>query len=209
LQFGVAELQTIAHTTQEERKPVMKSMERSLAQIDEMIHLIIEVEQIENTVRNGQMAKVDLNLVMNSLYEEYKDKANGKKQQLHWSDYTQACIVEGDLHLLRRIIGNLISNAIKYSPEGKSIFMLLEKQEGQAEIRVIDEGPGIDAGDEQFIFQKYYRNIRTGMGKTASVSLGLGLFLVRQYVELHKGAVSVHTRPGEGTTFKILFPLEK
>jgi two-component system, NtrC family, sensor histidine kinase GlrK len=111
--------------------------------------------------------------------------------------------VQGDPEKLRVVIDNLVSNAVKYSPPGGVIQILLSKESDNAVIEVIDQGPGVAPEDEERIFDPFYR------GKSGSVAkgTGLGLAIVKDYVEMHRGSVTLMNAIGEiGAHFRVTLP---
>ena len=111
-------------------------------------------------------------------------------------------IVAADRDRLRQAIANLVDNAIKYTPRGGGVEVRAERASNMVEIRVSDTGPGIPDRDLPRIFDRLYR----GDQSRTTRGLGLGLSLVRAYVEAQGGTVSVESRPGTGSTFTIRLP---
>jgi two-component system, OmpR family, sensor kinase len=113
--------------------------------------------------------------------------------------------ITGDLHLLFQAFGNLLSNALKYSPSGSEVLVCAEKQGEMLRVSVKDKGVGIPPEDMPRLFERYYRgnNVRDITGT------GIGLYLVKMVVELHHGQVSVASKLGVGSEFVILLPLDK
>ena len=111
--------------------------------------------------------------------------------------------VQGYESLLFRLVFNLAENAIKYTPRGGIIEVVLEQQGSAAVLQVKDSGPGIAAEAQQHIFDRFYRGdpSREGSGT------GLGLALVRSIVELHQGQISVSSTIGQGSCFHVVLPL--
>ncbi len=111
--------------------------------------------------------------------------------------------VQGDPEKLRVVMDNLVSNAIKYSPRGGVIQIRLSKQDDNAVIEVIDQGPGIAPEDHERIFQPFYRGRSGVMAK----GTGLGLAIVKDYVEMHRGNVALMGAIGKfGAHFRITLP---
>ena len=109
-----------------------------------------------------------------------------------------------DLNFLQEILGNLIENAIKYTPEGGSVYVNVLGDGDRALINVTDTGIGISADDLQHIFQKFYRSDNS---QTRTVGgTGLGLYLVKQRVEAMGGRVWAESGFGEGSTFYVSLP---
>ncbi|HWB97208.1 MAG TPA: ATP-binding protein, partial [Bryobacteraceae bacterium] len=111
----------------------------------------------------------------------------------------------GDLQLLRRMISNLLDNAIRYTPAGGRVSLHLETRDSLAKIEVSDTGIGIPAEDRERIFERFYRVDKAR--SRAEGGFGLGLSIVKWIVESHHGSVSVAGAPGQGSTFTVLLPL--
>lgn len=111
--------------------------------------------------------------------------------------------VSGDRERLRQVLGNLIDNAVKYSPEGGEVRVEARVDDGFVRIAVTDAGPGIPEEQQAVIFEKFGRADAPGSSKPGS---GLGLFISRSIAEAHAGSLEVSSRPGEGATFTIALP---
>src|SRR5207248_2587547 len=112
--------------------------------------------------------------------------------------------VIADLDLLSRAVENLISNAVKYSPNATAVTIAARAREDSLLIEVADQGYGIPESDLSRIFEKFYRVPRV---QDAGVpGTGLGLSLVREIAELHHGTVSVKSEVGHGSTFTLRIP---
>jgi light-regulated signal transduction histidine kinase (bacteriophytochrome)/CheY-like chemotaxis protein len=106
---------------------------------------------------------------------------------------------------IEQTLNNLISNAIKFSYSGSTVEVCLEKQQDNAEIRVIDHGQGIPNGDLGHLFKPFQRlSVRPTAGEA---STGLGLCIVKKIVEAHEGKIKLESKEGEGTTVIVLLPL--
>lgn len=108
-----------------------------------------------------------------------------------------------DRKLLRHILVNLLSNALKYSPEGKPVRLALNCRDRQVTFHIQDAGIGIPKDDQKRLFETFYR----ATNATKIEGTGLGLAIVKKSVELHGGTISVHSEVGEGTTFIVTLPL--
>jgi heavy metal sensor kinase len=107
----------------------------------------------------------------------------------------------GDGDLLFRALSNLVDNAIKYSGEGKRVWVSVARQDGAAEVSVRDNGPGIPEEQRERIFERFYR-VDKGRSR-AQGGIGLGLAIVRELIESMGGEVSVESTPGTGATFRV------
>ena len=115
-------------------------------------------------------------------------------------------VLNGDEELIKRMLLNLLDNAVKYTPEGGEISLAVARQNGNAEIVVRDSGIGIPATDQPRVFDRFFR-----VDKARARALGgagLGLSIAQWIVEVHGGEISVASAPGEGSTFTVLLPLK-
>jgi len=111
--------------------------------------------------------------------------------------------VLADPDLLERILLNLVTNAMKYSPAASPVRLEARQREGEVEISVSDRGEGIAPGDQPRLFERFSRP----QGARRSDSVGLGLYITRKLVEAHGGRIRVESAPGEGSTFFFTLPL--
>lgn len=124
-------------------------------------------------------------------------------QTLEYKCKGTACLLNTDKKLVRNILVNLTSNAIKYSPEGKPISLLSHFKDNRVLCEIKDEGIGIPEEDQKHLFERFFRaNNTQGYQGT-----GLGLNIVKRYVKLLKGDIRFVSSRGNGTTFSIEFPV--
>jgi two-component system sensor histidine kinase KdpD len=109
-----------------------------------------------------------------------------------------------DPHLLGRVLRHLLENAARYTPPGGRILLGSRRDGGRLEFRVEDDGPGIDAADAPFIFDKFYRG-KSGVGKGKGT--GMGLAITRAILAAHGGGIDVESVPGKGACFRFWIPL--
>jgi signal transduction histidine kinase len=110
--------------------------------------------------------------------------------------------VFGDAGLLSQVFGNLLSNAVKYSPDGGLIRVTAAQDGTDIVVAIDDEGIGIPDSDRERVFERYYR----GSNTSGIPGSGVGLYLVRTIIELHKGSIALHSREGEGSQFILRLP---
>ena len=117
----------------------------------------------------------------------------------------EGSIAKMDKKLLQQILTNLLSTAIKSSPQGGTVSLELIHQANKAIFRVKDQGIGIPAKDRQRLFESFHRASNVG----GIPGTGLGLAVVKQAVELHQGAIAVESEVGVGTTFTVTLPMDR
>jgi PAS domain S-box-containing protein len=113
-------------------------------------------------------------------------------------------LVRGDEMRLRQVLDNLISNAIKYSPEGGEIRVGGSADDENVIIHVKDQGVGIPKDEQEHIFDRFYR-IDDALSRNTQ-GVGLGLYLAQALVRAHNGQLTVESQPGKGSTFRIILP---
>jgi two-component system sensor histidine kinase SenX3 len=117
---------------------------------------------------------------------------------------TRGLHVRGDAQVLSEAVGNLIANAIAYSPRGSNVGVGVKLVDGVVEIAVTDRGIGIAEGDQERVFERFYRADQARSRRTGGT--GLGLSIVKHAVQRHGGEVRLWSRPGRGSTFTIRLP---
>ncbi len=113
--------------------------------------------------------------------------------------------VFGDEDRIGQVLINLLSNAVKYSPKGEKIIVRSRKNKDSVTVSVEDSGQGIPKSKQESIFEKYYQV--TEKGEEGKKGFGLGLFITREIIKRHKGAIRVESEEGKGSTFSFTLPL--
>jgi signal transduction histidine kinase len=115
--------------------------------------------------------------------------------------------VEADPDRIGQVLANLLTNANKYSPEGARVKLAASRVGEEIEFAVSDNGPGLGEDELEHVFERFWR---AESGETQSVGgTGLGLAIAKSLVELHGGAISANSTPGEGATFRFVLPIAK
>jgi two-component system, OmpR family, sensor histidine kinase KdpD len=141
---------------------------------------------------------------IDEIVEAALDDLDADRSQFQLSIDPQLPFIRADSVQLERVFVNLLSNAIRYSG-GERVSIRAREVSGRLVIRVVDRGPGIPEQDLIHVFEAFYR----GAEDRAHPGAGLGLAIVRGFVEANGGTVSVESLPGQGTTFVVEFPLER
>lgn len=191
------------HGLSERQQEAMRSLKGSSDELLDFISGILNLGRIESKALQLQLHSHDLNKLAREAVEKLEYQARSKnitlKQEL---EPLFSIKVDGDL--IRQVLSNLIENAIKYSPEGSSVLVSTEEHDGWICAQVADQGPGIPDSELPNIFMKFYRS-RNAKASTIKGS-GLGLYLAKYFVELHKGRIHVDSRLGQGSTFTVELP---
>jgi signal transduction histidine kinase len=144
---------------------------------------------------------VDLGLLGRWVTERFQTHAEYKNQQLQFAATDDPCVVMGDAVRLREAMNNLISNALKYSPKGGTVSVEVTRTEDTVRFSVADNGPGLSEQDQKRLFRPFERLGPTPTGDEESS--GLGLYIVKEIMDRHNGAVTVDSTREVGSTFTL------
>ncbi len=200
---GETELALRKERTNEEYK---RSMQSNLEEIDRMSRIIDDLlllSKAETKDIGMNLEKVDLRDLLADVCMNMKLFGENKGVEIVVKELEDIRLV-GDELKLRRMITNVVENAIKYGHRGGHVIVSSYKQNGFACVNVEDDGPGISPGDIKYIFDRFYRADRSR--KRASGS-GLGLSISKWIAEAHKGSIDVQSRPAAGSVFTIKLPM--
>jgi signal transduction histidine kinase len=165
-----------------------------------MLRAIMDISEAETGIMRLDRVPVDLGSLCREVVDVYSHVAEEADVELAIAaDHVTA---NADRARLRQAIGNLVDNAIKYTPRGGRVLLETARTADRVGIRVRDTGPGIPAEALPRIWDRLYR----AEASRSTRGLGLGLSLVKAIVEAHDGTVAVDTEPGRGSTFTILLP---
>jgi hypothetical protein len=199
----IAGLADILHTqyqnTPEQNKNI-KSIIDSTHDLNKFITSILDLTKIESQNLNLRIVSKDINKIIEGIISKLKFEAGNNEVTIQ-SDLAPLYPISIDAELLNRVISNLIENAIKYSGKGSIVSVKTWDDEKWVWVEIKDNGIGIAEADLQHIFDKFYRvkNDQTHVIKGS----GLGLYLVKYFIELHQGEIACTSKIGEGTTFTI------
>ncbi|SDH00080.1 HAMP domain-containing sensor histidine kinase [Nonomuraea jiangxiensis] len=146
-------------------------------------------------------ADLDLARVAGEACEEYAAPAAARHVTIV-RDLRPGLEMTGDADAVRRAVANLLSNAVRLSPPGRTVRVVAGRSAGWLWVAVRDDGPGLEEGDQDRVFDRFWR----GEASRRDRHTGLGLAIVRQIVESHGGRVAVFSRLGEGATFVLWLP---
>ena len=167
-----------------------------------MLDTLMDVAEAESGAMRLDVESVDLGELVSSVIDLYELVADERGVTLA-ADVPPGLAVRGDRVRLRRVLANLVDNAVKYSDAGGAVEVTGRGEGEQAVLRVDDRGRGIDPEDLPHIWDRLYRGDRS----RSEAGLGLGLSYVRAVVSAHGGQVRAEAREGGGTSFEVRLPL--
>jgi signal transduction histidine kinase len=192
--------------TEEDRQHEIKDlMLQTSLNAENLVNRVLEMDKSEDGNTKANVARIDIAILLQEVVKNMLELAKKKHINIHLEGDKQTAILEADKMYIQLVLENLISNAIKFSEEGKDIEVRLNKVDGHIRLSVIDQGPGIAKSEEDKLFKKFSKlSTRPTAGEA---STGLGLSLVKRYVELSNGKVWFERNPVQtGSIFIVDFP---
>jgi len=189
----------------ERRERALETVERNARAQAQLIDDLLDVSRILSGKLRLDVVSVDVRTVVEAALETVRPSASARTIRLQ-PVLADCAAVMGDPQRLQQVVWNLLANAVKFTPKGGRIQVLVEQVDSSVEITVADTGQGISPQFLPHVFERF----RQQEGSTTRVhgGLGLGLSIVRHLVELHGGTVSVFSEgEGEGATFTVRLPI--
>lgn len=192
------------HPMADGQREALHTVKESLERMESLITDLLEYERL---TADGQISRqlLDLNDIAAKAVSDFTPQAAQKSQRLLATPSSSPLMVNGDPVLLLQAVGNLLANAINYTPRRGDIRVAACAQDGICTVEVSDNGPGVAPDDLEILFQPFRRRAVPGSRQ----GTGLGLSLVKIIAEQHGGSVSVESAPGQGSTFRIHIPEDR
>ncbi len=191
--------------TEKQEQLLSRAKQRTKGLLD-LIKDLLDLSKIEAGKMVQYKEPLALQEVIQRVVDLMKAEADNKKIDLQFSASTNISLINADRNSMEGIFTNLISNAIKYTPEGGKVWVNLDEDGGFVKATVSDTGIGLKKEDLPRIFDKFYR-VKTTQTRQI-VGTGLGLSIVKSIVDAHLGSITVDSEEGGGTTFTVLLPKE-
>jgi len=170
----------------------------------ELINEILDISKIESGRLELKRESFDFSQCVEEVLAGIRHQAATKNITLENKNRFQSSLYADRLRV-KEILYNLLSNAVKFTPEGGRVWMEGSSESGTLRVSVCDTGIGIPEQEHPSIFEKFYQ-VGDASGGTRE-GTGLGLPITKHLVELHGGTISVESRPGQGSSFRLTFPL--
>lgn len=167
------------------------------------IDLILNMSQVQTGTYQPYYSELDLDKdILKNIITEFKNVASGKKVDLIYNVSSEDNCIKGDSYTLGQIFANLVDNAIKYTPKGK-VEVALSRPNGSLAVKISDTGIGISSEFIPILFTPFTQE-ESGYTRKFEGN-GLGLALVKKYVEMNNADITVQSRKGKGTSFTVTF----
>ncbi|MFN2220522.1 MAG: sensor histidine kinase, partial [Anaerolineae bacterium] len=190
----------------EKQRDLVERSQRRLSHLLALVNDLLDLAAGKVEPLQSEKQKVNLGDIIARVSEIMQPRAVEKGQQYAVDVESEPLLLAGFEDSLERMVMNLISNAVKYTPSGGTVSVKAGHEDGEIELEVSDTGIGIPEDAMSRIFTEFYR---AKNAKSTNVDgTGLGLVIVKDVVEQHGGRISVRSRVGTGTTFSISLPQE-
>lgn len=178
--------------------------EKNTRRLIVLVNDLLDVEKLRSGQMVFHMAKTSLSEIVTNAIETNKPYADERKVALAMTETIADAFVNGDGERLAQVLANLLSNAAKFSPEGKTVEVSLSRCDDGFRVSVRDHGPGIPDGFREQVFDRFAQ--ADGTDTRQQGGTGLGLNISRSIVEQHGGVIDFEPMPGDGAVFYFELP---
>lgn len=191
--------------TEEKKKEYYSIISHESNRLGKIVNTILNFSKMEAGKRKFNFAEEDLNEIAVQIYQNYSYHLYNKGFDFEYEPGIDIPKVMIDREAISEAIVNLIDNAVKYSADTKFIKIIIGSENGFVFTEISDKGIGVSEEDQKKIFDKFYR-VSSGLVHNTK-GTGLGLSLVKQIMDAHKGKIILKSKVGEGSSFKLMFPI--
>ena len=172
----------------------------------EIINNLVDISRLENGDRSLNYEDIDITSLIGDVRKSLLSSASGKKIAIELKIEPVIGNIQADRTKLRQILYNLISNAIKFTPEKGKVTIKAYKKEDMLEINILDNGIGLSEEDRERIFTPF---LNADTSSTMRYNgAGLGLHIVKNFTDMHGGKIKVDSEPGKGSMFTVTLPIK-
>lgn len=180
---------------------------RNGRRLKQLVEQVLDLARLDSDKLELSLSKVDVRSVTKLLAESFESLAESKGSKLSVVVPSKPLYVALDVDKYQKILTNLISNAIKFTSEKGSIQVNLVQEKDEFVLSVSDNGKGIEEGRIPYVFDRFHSNEERIAG--GGHGLGVGLNLTKEFIELHKGSITVESDPGVETIFTVRLPVQE
>jgi PAS domain S-box-containing protein len=185
-----------------ERRTFLEFISRESERLTTIVDALLNVARLDTGDLAVSLEPTDVGRVIGDVVDDLRESANGNGHRFVAQLDGEALAAQADPEKLRQVLEQLISNAVKYSPEGGTVTVSAHRRDETVELAVSDEGVGVPPGERERIFSKFYK-----AGDASGRGTGLGLFIANGLVREMGGRMWVDSREGQGSRFAFELPL--
>jgi len=193
--------------TEDLRQKSYDILSRESERLQRLVESLLDFGRIEARAFLYHYEHLDPVTLVGDLVAEFQEKAAAQGYRVELELAGKYPLIHVDREALGLALRNLLDNAVKYSPDCRTVWVEMARERNRLAIRVRDQGMGIPASEQKEIFKRFVRG--TGSRAAHIQGTGIGLAMARHIIEAHDGEIRLESKPGRGSTFTILLPLEK
>ena len=193
--------------TEELRQKSYDILSGESERLQRLVESLLDFGRIEASAFRYHLEHLDPVSLVRDLVAEFQEKAAAQGYRVELEPSGKYPRIHADREAFGLALRNLLDNAVKYSPDCRTVWVEMALERDRLAIRVRDQGMGIPASEQKEIFKRFVRG--TGSQAAHIQGTGIGLSMARHIIEAHHGEIRLESRPGKGSTFTILLPLEK
>ena len=193
--------------TEDLRQKSYDILSRESERLQRLVESLLDFGRIEARAFRYHYEHFDPVTLVGDLVAEFQEKAAAQGYHVELELAGEYSLIHADREALGLALRNLLDNAVKYSPDCRTVWVEMARERGRLAIRVRDQGMGIPALEQKEIFKRFVRG--TGSRAANIQGTGIGLAMARHIVEALDGEIRLESEPGRGSTFTILLPMEK
>ena len=188
------------------RQAYYEAQARATSRLSRLVERLLDFGRMEAGALRYRPEPLDLGKLVRSVVDEFEHVVADTGHRIEVTIDPKVPPVRADGEALAQAVWNLLDNAIKYSPGRPAVWIEVADEDGQAAVRVRDEGPGILPEERKDLFREFTRGAAARAGGVKGT--GIGLAMVNHIVRAHRGRIRVDSAPGQGSTFTILLKTE-
>ena len=189
------------------RQQYFDVLQRETSRLHQLVENLLDFGRMDAGRRHYQLERLDFSALVRDGVEEFCRESSVNGHRVELTEEPSALMVEADREAMSRVVRNLLENAVKYSPDAPVVWVETARATRSAVLRVRDEGIGIPGVEHARIFEKFVRG--EGAKRACIEGTGIGLAMVKEIVEVHRGDVQVSSEVGSGSTFQVRLPLSE
>jgi len=190
----------------EKQQSQLNIMKQNAERLLRLINQIMDMRKVENEKMTLVLKRGEFISFSKKISESFSDYANRRNISYRFNSSVEFKDMFFDSDKIEKILYNLISNAMKYTPDGGSIDVIVNEKDNDLIVSVCDSGIGISPDDQKHLFDRFYQSTNQSFDKTYGT--GVGLALTKEFVMLHGGEITIHSQLGEGSTFEFTIPTD-
>ena len=184
----------------------LKNIDKNAQQLLREVSALLDFRRLDAGGETLNLQRGDIIDHLNSILVSFSDYAEERGIHLSFEHDADSFLIDYDREKINKVIYNLFSNALKFTPSGGSVSLSFRQEQDHIAIAVADTGKGIPDNDKPNIFKRFYQSVSNDSSQTGS---GIGLHIASDYVQLHKGTISVSDNQPVGSIFTVTLPVER